>query len=214
MIIRARAVVTMAGPVIPGGAVRVEGEQIAAVSHDLVAKEGEETVELEDCALLPGLVNAHCHFDYTMLRGKIARPSSFTAWVREINEWRSRLSESDYQPAVAEGMTEAAAFGTTSVLNLTGHPALRDTGFTEPLRIWWGAELIDVRAPAGLDALVEKWRGRPRSALAPHALYTASPALIRRCLEYAREDDFLLTMHLAESRDEMKMFRDQGGPAL
>jgi len=48
--------------------------------------------------------------------------------------------------------------------------------------------------------------------LAPHALFTASKNLFRRCEEIAHQKHILLTTHLAESREEMQMFRDASGP--
>ena len=42
-------------------------------------------VDLGEQALLPGLINAHCHLDYTCLRGKIPPQKSFTDWIRAIN---------------------------------------------------------------------------------------------------------------------------------
>jgi len=48
--------------------------------------------------------------------------------------------------------------------------------------------------------------------LAPHAPFTASANLYRRCEEVARLENALLTTHLAESREEMSMFRDASGP--
>ena len=48
--------------------------------------------------------------------------------------------------------------------------------------------------------------------LAPHALFTASKNLFERCEEIARRENILLTTHLAESREEMEMFRDGSGP--
>jgi len=48
--------------------------------------------------------------------------------------------------------------------------------------------------------------------LAPHALFTASTELYRRCQQIASAEGFLLTTHLAESREEMQMFRDAAGP--
>ncbi|MGC2352078.1 MAG: amidohydrolase family protein, partial [Candidatus Udaeobacter sp.] len=48
--------------------------------------------------------------------------------------------------------------------------------------------------------------------LAPHALFTASKNLYRRCEEIALRDKILLTTHLAESREEMEMFHDASGP--
>src|SRR4030095_929642 len=46
--------------------------------------------------------------------------------------------------------------------------------------------------------------------LAPHALFTASKNLHQRCEEAG--EGILLTTHLAESREEMEMFRDGSGP--
>jgi aminodeoxyfutalosine deaminase len=48
--------------------------------------------------------------------------------------------------------------------------------------------------------------------LAPHALFTASKDLFRRCGNISRRDNILLTTHLAESREEMEMFRNASGP--
>src|SRR5439155_17649361 len=48
--------------------------------------------------------------------------------------------------------------------------------------------------------------------LAPHALFTASSNLFRWCENISRRDNILLTTHLAESREEMEMFRHASGP--
>ena len=48
--------------------------------------------------------------------------------------------------------------------------------------------------------------------LAPHALFTATRDLYWRCEEVARREKILLTTHLAESREEMEMFRHGSGP--
>src|SRR5437879_9247127 len=88
MIIRARLVVTMNGPPIENGAIAVSGDHIIDVGkfpEVSTRHSGEELVDLGEQALLPGLINAHCHLDYTCLRGKIPRPKSFTDWIRAIN---------------------------------------------------------------------------------------------------------------------------------
>jgi cytosine/adenosine deaminase-related metal-dependent hydrolase len=43
-------------------------------------------------------------------------------------------------------------------------------------------------------------------------MFTASKDLFRRCEEIAQKNDIPLTTHLAESREEMEMFRDASGP--
>src|SRR5207249_11412428 len=118
-------------------------------------------------------------------------------------------------------------FGTTTVANLTAFPNLIPQ-IHAPIRTCWFAELMDVRAPKQANEIVDRAiesLGRARSepvlsaaeggapwGLAPHALFTASENLYERCEEIARGENVLLTTHVAESREEMEMFRDASVP--
>jgi aminodeoxyfutalosine deaminase len=241
MIVRARLIVTMNGPPIENGAVAIEGNRIddsppgslpsraarlrrAAPAGSVVdvgsfdevkARNSGEVVDLGEQALLPGLINAHCHLDYTCLRKKIPPPKSFADWIRAINAEKAKLSRQDYLVSINEGFAEAKRFGTTTIGNLTAFPELV-AKIHEPIRTWWFAELIDVREPKRakdiVDLSVESLKSKETWGLAPHASFTASTDLYRRCEEVARAKNILLTTHLAESREEMSMFREASGP--
>jgi len=218
MIIRAGTVVTMDGLPIDNGAVAVSGSRITNVgkfSDISVTNSGEQIVDLGEQALLPGLINAHCHLDYTCLRGKIPPPKSFTEWIQAINAEKANLSPENYIGSINDGFAEATRFGTTTIANLTAFPELVSR-IQAPIRAWWFAELIDVRDPSRaneiVDAAVETLKSAEHWGLAPHAPFTASANLYRRCEEVARLENALLTTHLAESREEMSMFRDASGP--
>jgi len=219
MIIRARTVVPMEGAPIENGAVVVDGDTIATVGRfeEIRRNYGGEIADLGEKILLPGLINAHCHLDYTVLRGKIAPHDSFADWIREINVQKSKLTEQDYIASIRAGFSEARRFGTTTIANLTAFPKLVGA-ITEPIRTWWFGELIDVRNPAEADGIVheavESLKTARRWGLAPHAPFTASARLYARCEEIAAQQNVLLTTHLAESRDEMQMFRDAAGPVF
>ncbi len=217
MIIRAKVVVTMDGPPIENGAVAISGERIVDVGRfsDVAKKHsGEEVVDLGEQALLPGLINAHCHLDYTCLRGKIPRQKSFTDWIRAINAEKARLSPKDYVASINDGFAEAKRFGTTTMANLTAFPELVSR-IEAPIRTWWFAELIDLRDPSRaneiVDFAVEQLKSQKQWGLAPHAPFTASADLYRRCQEIAQRENLLLTTHLAESREETSMFRNATG---
>src|SRR5205809_4171249 len=126
MIIRARTVVPMDGAPIENGAVAVSGNQIADVGKfdQIRARNRGEIIDLGEQAVLPGLINAHCHLDYTCLRGKIPPQKSFTDWIRAINAAKATLSPGDYVASINEGFAEAKRFGTTTVANLTAFPDL------------------------------------------------------------------------------------------
>ena len=218
MIIRARAVATMDGPPIEDGAVAISGNRIIDVGEfpEVSARHsGQETVDLGEQALLPGLINAHCHLDYTCLRGKIPSRKSFADWIRAINAEKAKLGADDYLASITDGFAEAKRFGTTTVANLTAFPELISQ-IRSPIRTWWFAELIDLRSPERANELVDlaikSLQSEEKWGLAPHALFTASRDLYRRCEEVARRENVLLTTHLAESPEEMEMFREGSGP--
>ncbi len=182
MVIRARAVVTMDGAPIENGAVRIAGAKIAAVGtwsdvrRDAPA---DEVVDLGERALLPGLINAHCHLDYTMMRGSIARPNSFTSWVGEINNRKAALTRDDYLASIAGGFAEAASFGTTTVANLEAFPELLGRMSLPPLRTWWFVELIDVREPVCPSAILDRMAApRTSGGLACGAVGSRSPVTV------------------------------------
>src|SRR5213083_3565030 len=215
MIIRTRTVVTMDGAPIDNGAVAVSDDRIddsppgsspswaarprrsapagsvvdVGKFDEIATRNDGEIVDLGEQALLPGLINAHCHLDYTCLRGKIPPQKSFTEWIRAINAEKATLASKDYIASINEGFAEAKRFGTTTIANLTLFPELIPQ-IQPPVRTCWFAELIDIRAPERANELVDaaiKSLGRARPevvlseaeggapwGLAPHALFTAS----------------------------------------
>src|ERR1700704_3813844 len=216
MIIRARTIVTMDGGPIEDGAVRVTGNRIGKVGKfPEFASDNDEILDLGECVLLPGLINAHCHLDYTYLRGKIPRQTSFTNWIRAINAEKERLTAQDYVASINAGLAETRRFGTTTIANLTAFPELI-ASIDGAVQTWWFGELIDVREPKRangiVDSAVESLKRANNWGLAPHAPFTASTNVFRRCQEIALREDSLLTTHLAESREEMEMFQDRSGP--
>jgi cytosine/adenosine deaminase-related metal-dependent hydrolase len=220
MIIRARTVVPMEGEPIHDGAVAVSGGKITDVGHfhEVTERQSGEVLDFGEQVLMPGLINAHCHLDYTMLRDKIPSQRSFSDWIQAINAEKAKLTEQDYIDSIHAGFAEARRFGTTTILNLIALPKLVAAIREPPVRAWWFGELIDVRIPDEAERLadeaVESLKSARHWGLAPHAPFTASQRLYARCEEIARRENIPLTTHLAESRDEMEMFRDARGAAF
>ena len=222
MIVRSRVVVPMVGEPIENGAVAIAGNQIAGVGRFEVVKasHGGDVLDLGEQIVLPGLINAHCHLDYTVLRGQIPPQRSFTDWIRVINSRKAALSEEDYVASINTGLAEVQKFGTTTLLNLETFPELLSRlSRPPPLRVWWCAEMIDVRERAPVREVSEhlydwfeshpEWLGG--FGVAPHAPFTASEQLFSAASEISRKYHVPVTTHVAESREEMQMFRDAGG---
>ena len=221
MILRARTVLPISGSPIENGAVAISGNTIAAVGSfaEVRAAHGGEVIDLGDRVLMPGLVNAHCHLDYTMLRRAIQPQRSFTDWIRHINALKRSLGLDDYRDAIARGFSELRRWGTTTVANIESFPELLPEMPAPPLRTWWFLEMIDLRhlvtsedVVAGALAFFEKgsgWLGG--FGLSPHAPYTASGPLYELVSKAADQLNMPVMTHVAESREEWEMFRHARG---
>lgn len=200
MILRAKWVLPVSAPPIENGAVTVEGDSIVAVGP--ATGEGRD---LGEVVLAPGLINAHCHFDYPQtipFRGK------FADWIFEVVDWKKRQTEADYLAAIQAGIQQALAAGTTTVVNIESFPALVQKLPATPLRIIWCEELIDLLRSQPAAELVETALQRPWiGGLSPHSPYTASGELYRLAARHARGRHLVFTTHLAESEEEEDMFR-------
>ena len=212
----------MSGPPLENGAVAIDpGGRIAAMGRfDAIAREWPgEVIDLGEQLLLPGLINAHCHLDYTRLRNAINPQKSFTRWIARINALKRQMTDDDYLQSIAEGFEELRAWGTTSVCNLEAFPELLPLLPPPPIRTWWFLELIDIRSRVPSEALLqgalaffdqhEGWLGG--FGLNPHAPYTASADLFRLCGMCGEQLGMPLTTHIAESADEEAMFRHGEG---
>jgi cytosine/adenosine deaminase-related metal-dependent hydrolase len=222
MLYLADSVLPMSSPPLSHGAVRVEGSEIIAVgpAAALLPREGEEVVDLGASTLLPGLINAHCHLDFTRLKGALSARQGFTEWIKTINALRRSFGTQDYIDSIAEGFALLAQGGVTTVANIEAVPELLPHLPVPPLRTWWFLELIDVRSRINEDETLlgalsffeahPEWLGG--FGLSPHAPYTASVALYRLARTCGEKYGMLSTTHIAESLEEHEMFSHGRGP--
>ncbi|HEY5754133.1 MAG TPA: amidohydrolase family protein [Chthoniobacterales bacterium] len=223
---RARHLVSMDGPPVENGGILVSLGKIAAVGRfddirALVTQRESQIVDLGERILLPGLINAHCHLELTPMLYTVLTETSFAKWIQRINAAKRHFSDDDYLAGIEKGATQLAQSGTTTVLNIESYPELLNRLPVLPTRVWWFYEMLDVRLRIHDDSSMRgamsifhspENSGMRHFGLSPHAPYTASPALFRLALEAARSDGLPFTTHVAESQEEMQMFRDASGP--
>jgi cytosine/adenosine deaminase-related metal-dependent hydrolase len=216
-ILRAKLVVPMSQPPIENGAVAVEGDMITAVgTADEVT--GGEVRDLGEVVLAPGLINTHCHLDYTGMINQVEWRGSFIEWILLLVALKQLYAEKDYLTGIAAGLDQLAKSGTTSVVNIESFPTLIDQLPESPLRVAWCLELMDFQKPDAAEQLVQAvvaWVDAHPTRLggiSPHAPFTASAELYRLAARYARGRQLTFTTHLAESEEEDDMFRRGIGP--
>ena len=221
MILRARHLVPVSHPPVEDGALEIHGDRIVRAGRWADIRSGsKDVVDLGEVILLPGLVNAHAHFDYTDLAGQLSPPRSFPDWIKSILAAKAQWTDDDFATSWKSGAHQSLASGTTTVANIETLPhrvaALRESS---PLRIHSFLEMTGVRArrePSELVAsAIEALQGwnvtRGGAGLSPHAPYSTQPELLRQAAEAARHHRLRLTTHLAESREEFEMFMYRRG---
>ena len=220
---RARTIVPISSPAIADGGLALRDGEILAVGRweDLLGEHPAATREdLGEVILMPGLINAHCHLDYTMMRGALFGGGSFSAWIQRLNSMRRSLDQRDYLDAIASGLCELRRWGCTTVLNIESFPELVPFLPESTIRIWWFLEVLDVRsrlesaeALAGAIHFFERaGESRGGFGISPHAPYTVSRDLYTLSASFAGKYHLPLCTHLAESDEEMTMFAEGKGP--
>ncbi|GDY09519.1 chlorohydrolase [Planctomycetia bacterium] len=222
--LKAKWILPVDRPPIENGLIEIVDGVITAVraadSHDAAAD------DLGDVAIIPGLVNAHIHLEFSLVNQPFQPALPFTDWIRSLVAYRRQFTPDSTEPGVALniGAIQAVMSGTTllgdiatsnwSEIHLPIH-APRFVAFRE---------LIGLRPEAvGLQIeLAEEWlkreevllslpEGHLTYGLSPHAPYSVSPELLRRSIELAKRFDAPVAMHLAETRDELEFLADGRG---
>jgi len=219
MIVRAKFVLPMDGPPIENGVVTVVGDRITSVSRSTSCSgfvPATSAIDLGDAVLFPGLINAHCHLDYTDMVGRVPWRGDFMDWILQLVALKKTWSDANYIASINRGVEQLVRTGTTSVVNIECHPKLVARLAATALRVWWCPELLDLAWGEESRRMVEDaahWlESQPRGGLSPHAPFTTSEPLYRLAAKLARERGWLLTTHAAESHEEDEMFRWGRGP--
>lgn len=220
MLLRAKTVLPVCAPPIDDGAVLISGQRIQNVGawNDLSSAHGGKTIDLGDSILLPGLINAHCHLDYTDMGGKLAPAKNFSDWIKAIVALKAEWSYTEFANSWVNGANMLLRSGTTTVVDIEAVPELLpDVATSTPLRVISCLELLSVRSRQSalqlVNAAAQTLHGLPAETcgLSPHAPYSTSPELLRAAAAAARNDQWLLTTHVAESADEFAMYQHARG---
>lgn len=223
MILRARTVLPITAPPIENGAVTISENKISAVGAwpDLKSKfSGEEIFDLGEVILLPGLINAHCHLDYTDMAGQLPPPKNFTDWIPLILAAKSAWSFSDYARSWLNGAKMLLKIGTTTVADIEAVPdLLPEIWDATPLRVFSFLEMTGIRAQnkpseilrEALTKIESLSHERSRASLSPHAPYSTLPKLLQLSAKIARQKKMQITTHVAESVEEFEMFAHARG---
>lgn len=221
---RAELVLPIASAPVRDGAVAVSAGHVVAVDrHDRIARraalEGWRVTTVEwPGVLLPGLVNAHTHLQYTGMAEVGARAyTSFEHWSHAFEIVYERPH--DWAADAALGARLALESGTTTVADVVTDPeaagALHDAGLGGVA--YWEVFAWSDRGwrAGGRDrtlARIGSLPAPPRIGLSPHAPYSLDTGVLRDLAALARHGGLRQHVHAAESAAERDYTRSGTGP--
>ena len=222
-ILRAQHIVTMAGPPLENGWLRIDRGRIGAVGR---GKPPTAAVDFGDAIIIPGLVNAHTHLEFSGLPEPFPPGGGLPAWIGRVVAWRRSRgpvsgAADEVATAIRTGLHESAAAGVTTVgeIATTITPAVLAAYATGGPRVRIYREALGLSpaaATAGFAQLVRDLARVERAGLAagisPHAPYSVSAPLARRIGRAISEQGHPAAIHLAESLEEAELLATGGGP--
>lgn len=210
----ARWVLPIASPPIENATVGVQGDRIAYVGRRRDAPAGED-VDLGDALLMPGLVNAHCHLELTVMRGFL-EDLDFRRWILRLTTAKRAVLD-------RESLLDSARFGIEEGLRagVTTYADTCDSGVVLPAMRGAGVRGIMYQEVFGPDpsqcemsmtelrqkvaALRYLETSLVRVGISPHAPYTVSDDLFRAAAKLAREQSLPMAIHIAEAELEERL---------
>src|SRR2546421_2550328 len=108
--VQAKIVFPVDRPPILHGIVTIDGTRIVSVGKKAV---GGKLVDLGPVAILPGLINAHTHLEFSYLQQPLGRPGMpLVDWIRLVIAERGRR---DFVPDSMSGWLESRASGVAMI---------------------------------------------------------------------------------------------------
>lgn len=228
--LRARWIVPVASPPLADGWLAVDRGRI--VSLGTTPPGQAQRIDLGNVMILPGLINAHTHLEFSLLERPLGEPGQpLPDWIRQVIGYRRSMGE-DRTKAIAAGLAESQRHGSILVGEIaTGdwQPEWYQAGSADEQEpsvqvsrlvlfhelIGFSSTAISGRVGEAQTRLIAGTSQLPAHltlGLSPHAPYTVHPGLLRQLVAQADRQSCPLAMHLAESPEEMELLEHGTGP--
>jgi len=226
ILIRGCTVLTMVhGEVISKGMIVVKDGLITYVGEEQRTPpvDADEVIEAQGKVAMPGLVNCHTHVPMSIMRG-VAEDQELEIWLtRSIWPLEAKLTAKDIYDGALLSCLEMIKNGVTCFSDMYFHEdvvamAVEKSG----LRAVLAPGIIEGGDPERGEHMLEEAvkvvkkyhgyaNGRIRTQIGPHAAYTCSPNLLRRIRDVALSLGVGIHIHLAESRETVRLVRRMYG---
>tara|TARA_B100000029_G_scaffold243438_1_gene240668 strand:- start:11991 stop:13223 length:1233 start_codon:yes stop_codon:yes gene_type:complete len=176
-----------------------------------------KVINLENCVLSPGFINAHIHLELGWIKREILPSNSFTDWLSQIIEIKKRgYRKKEVIASTKNALIESINSGVTTVgeissydgadLNEIEKSAIRTVYFLEISN-----STISRMKSVFLQELIKRSQKNDmfNLRLFPHSIYSLDTKLLKEIFDISKEKKIKLGIHLSESTDEVRLISNK-----
>jgi len=182
--------------------------------------EAEITQLQKNSLLMPGLINAHVHVEFSANKNQLSY-GDFLNWLYSVMENREDLITGCDLTCMSKAIDAMLANGITTFGAISSHAMDLEACANAKQNVVFFNELIGSQAGMAdalfsdfltrLDASKAVQREGFYPAVAIHSPYSVHPILIKKALEIAKNEDLKLTAHFMESEAERNWLDSSSG---
>jgi len=208
---------------LKGGWVVTQNPKREILKADILIEEGriskvgkigkaDETIDAKNCAVIPGLINAHTHISMTLMRG-IADDLNLEGFLEKTFKTDALRTPEDILVGARLGAIEMLRSGCTSFVDMYyGQDMVAKAVQEAGIRGFLGWVILDEKfttqkgSPlANCGKFIDGHRGMPNvhPFVALQGVYVCSEDTLLKAKDLAYKKDTLLHIHLSETRKEV-----------
>lgn len=225
-------ILPVASPPIPNGAMVVDDAgRIVFLGARGQMPAGTEQTLYESSVIMPGLVNAHTHLEFSDLKAPLGEPGiEFTQWIGEVIKFRFGSERVKKPEAIAMGLEQSAGHGVVAIGEIATAPVVIED-YQSPLpcpivlRVFFEQLGSDDAVVAQKVAELERFFTQADASssncvnqivpgISPHAPYSVGDSLLDELTAVGVKRQSSVAMHVAETLAEREFVESKTGPFL
>lgn len=186
----------------------IEDKKITKIEKN-ITQEVDKIIDATDKVVMPGFINTHSHISMSIFRETVDGYKTQDWLTQKIWPMEDKLKEEDIYWATLLSCIEMIKTGTTTINDMYFmtdsiiEAALKTGIRLQTTRTLMGHEANDEQRLSELKQLIEKYNEDTISFNAGiHGLYTSNEQYVKKCIEFAKENELPVHMHFCENEQE------------